>query len=131
MTIAATPLVNFGEGAAAAGGSAASKKSNKAGTAASGAALGAGLLPKPKTNHPYIVGLILITIGVAGMIGSVTGQLPAMIAALFDPNVLVDKNDATPGTSIGSSIISYIFPASNLFPTANPANVVGQIGQQL
>ena len=49
-------------------------------------------LPKPKTNHPYIVGLSLIVIGGFALVGSITGTLPSMIAALFVPNALVDPS---------------------------------------
>lgn len=48
-------------------------------------------LPKPRTHHPYIVGLSLIVIGGFALIGSITGALPSMLAALFVPDALVDS----------------------------------------
>jgi hypothetical protein len=124
MVIAAAPeAAEVGAAASSAGESAANKGSKGASIAGLGAA--AQALPKPKTEHPYIVGLILITIGVAGMIGSVTGSLPAMLAALFDPNVLVDKSDRTPGSSIGSDIIGYL-KLSN--PLNAPQELIHELG---
>jgi hypothetical protein len=54
-------------------------------------------LPKPKTTHPYIVGLSLIVVGGFMLIGSITGTLPSMLAALFDPTALVDEKGNAPG----------------------------------
>ena len=52
--------------------------------------------PSPKTAHPYVVGMALIIIGGFGLVGSVTGTLPAMIAGLFVPNALVDSSGSSP-----------------------------------
>ena len=41
-----------------------------------------------KSEHHVIVGLTLTTVGVLGVIGSVTGRLAPMIAGLFDPSDL-------------------------------------------
>ena len=65
-----------------------------------GSAIGRAL-PKPKTHHPYIVGLTLIVVGGASLIGSLTGSLPAMIGALFVPNALVD----TSGKAVAPNIL--------------------------
>lgn len=65
-----------------------------------GSAIGRAL-PKPKTHHPYIVGLTLIVVGGASLIGSLTGSLPAMIAALFVPNALTD----THGKAVAPNIL--------------------------
>ena len=54
-------------------------------------------LPQPSTHHPHALGLILIVGGCFMLVGSITGTLPSMIAALFDPNALVDASGATPG----------------------------------
>lgn len=53
------------------------------------------LFPKPKTSHPYVVGLSLVVIGGFSLVGSITGKLPSMLAALFDPNALVDSSGNT------------------------------------
>ena len=50
------------------------------------------LTPKARTHHPYVVGLILIVVGGFALIGSITGTLPSMLAALFDPQALTDKD---------------------------------------
>jgi hypothetical protein len=70
------------------------------------AAAVSGGIPSPRTKHPYILGLLLISGGCLMLIGSITGTLPSMIAALFDPNALDDSggNPASPG--IGSDIVN-------------------------
>lgn len=49
-----------------------------------------------RQDHHVILGVFLLAVGAFGVLGSVTGRLPAMIAGLFDPSDLV-------GTSTGSS----------------------------
>ncbi len=64
-----------------------------------GAASLSNALPKPKTSHPYVVGLIFTGIGLFSLVGSITGTLPSMLAALFVPQALEDasgKNAAGP-----------------------------------
>jgi hypothetical protein len=39
----------------------------------------------------YVVGPALIGVGILVLYGGVSGRLPAMIAALFDPSLLVPK----------------------------------------
>ena len=65
------------------------------------ASAGNKLLPKAKTNHPYVVGLSLVVIGGFALIGSLTGTLPSMIAALFVPQALEDgsHNSVAPNLS--------------------------------
>jgi len=53
-------------------------------------------LPKPRTHHPYIVGITLMAVGAFALVGSITGTLPSMIAALFVPNALVDTGGNLP-----------------------------------
>ena len=50
------------------------------------------VLPKPKTDHPYVLGLIFTGIGLFVLVGSITGTLPSMLAALFVPHALEDAN---------------------------------------
>ena len=65
---------------------------------------GSKLLPKPRTKHPYVVGLVITTLGVFTFIGSVTGTLPSMLAALFVPQALEDATGASAaGPAIGSA----------------------------
>ena len=63
--------------------------------------------PVPKTNHPYVVGLSLIIIGAFGLIGSITGTLPSMIAGLFVPTALIDVagNAPAPGLLTPVSLV--------------------------
>ena len=53
-------------------------------------------LPKPRTHHPYIVGITLMAVGGFALVGSITGALPSMLAALFVPNALVDAGGNLP-----------------------------------
>lgn len=55
-----------------------------------------GAAKPARTNHPYIVGISLVVIGGFSLVGSITGTLPSMLAALFVPNALVDKSGNTP-----------------------------------
>jgi hypothetical protein len=59
-----------------------------------------GAVKPAKTSHPYIVGLSLVAVGAFGLVGSITGTLPSMIAALFVPNALVDKAGNTPAPTL-------------------------------
>ncbi len=64
-------------------------------------ALGAAGSIKPaRTSHPYIVGISLVVIGGFSLIGSITGTLPSMLAALFVPNALVDASGNAPAPNI-------------------------------
>lgn len=75
-------------------------------------------LPRPKTSHPYIVGISLIVIGGFGLIGSITGTLPSMIAALFVPSILTDSTGGTPSNGILqdiSNIATTVIDPLNLF----------------
>jgi hypothetical protein len=49
-------------------------------------------------SHSFVSGVILIAVGVAGVIGSLSGNLAAMIAALIDPMDLYTST-ATSGTN--------------------------------
>lgn len=71
------------------------------------AAIGGGI-PQPRTHHPYLLGLILIVVGGFGLVGSVTGTLPSMIAALFDPSTL-DDGSGSPASPGVQSIVSNAF----------------------
>lgn len=56
----------------------------------------AGTIGQFKSDHHTIFGLALITVGVFGVIGSLTGNLAVMLAALFDPSALsVGSNGGT------------------------------------
>lgn len=56
-----------------------------------------------KTDHHVIVGIALITVGVFGVYGAITGRLAAMLAALFDPSDLVSGGTGT-GSAIGNVV---------------------------
>lgn len=76
------------------------------------AAVGRGL-PTAKTSHPYVVGLVLTVMGGFMLIGSITGALPSMIAALFVPNALVDTSGNSPSPNIINQIGKVANPLSN------------------
>jgi len=61
------------------------------------ASAGLGAIPTAKTQHPYVVGIALVLVGGFGLIGSITGTLPSMIAALFVPDALTDSAGKKPG----------------------------------
>lgn len=63
-------------------------------------------LPKPRTHHPYIVGLTLMVVGGFALVGSITGALPSMLAALFVPDALVDSGGNSPAPSILHDILT-------------------------
>jgi hypothetical protein len=69
-------------------------------------ALSAGIA-SPRTHHPYVVGLLLIAGGSCMLIGSITGALPSMLAALFCPTALQDANanPVSTGDKIGNFIV--------------------------
>jgi hypothetical protein len=98
LTIAAVaePLEEAGASASAAGESKGGKTSASLGSASR-------LFPTPKTEHPYVVGFVLVLIGITGLIGSITGALPAMIAALFVPDAL---EEATTQKSVVATTLS-------------------------
>jgi len=69
------------------------------------AAAGLGAVPTAKTQHPYIVGTVLVLVGGFGLIGSITGTLPSMLAALFAPNALIVSADgSTPNINTPSVV---------------------------
>ena len=44
------------------------------------------------SDHHYASGIILVTVGVVGVIGSTLGTLPSMIAALWVPDILFNSS---------------------------------------
>jgi hypothetical protein len=76
------------------------------------------LLPKPKTDHPYIVGIILVAVGGFALIGSITGSLPSMIAALFVPDALIDASGNSASPSILHDITSVLNPVNLITQTS-------------
>lgn len=65
-------------------------------------------------KHSFVSGSILVAIGVAGIIGSVSGNLAGMLAALFDPLDL----DTASAAAIG-----------NAPPAVGPGNPPGTPGE--
>ena len=74
-------------------------------------------------DHHYASGIILATIGVVGVVGSVTGNLPSMLAALWVPDILITSSGAQAASgslpSLGSLTNEALNPLNN--PTVNPA----------
>ena len=69
-------------------------------------------MPNPVTqfsqDHHYASGIILIAVGLVGIVGSVTGELANMLAALWVPDALytsggsqADSGDSGGGISVG------------------------------
>lgn len=50
----------------------------------------AGAVSTFKSDHHIVFGIALGAVGVFGLIGSLTGSLAVMLAALFDPSALID-----------------------------------------
>jgi hypothetical protein len=80
-----------------------------------GLSAGGSALPKPKTSHPYIVGLSLILVGGFMLIGSITGTLPSMLAALFDPDALEDASHNSPVANVLHDITNVVIDPLSAF----------------
>ena len=52
----------------------------------------------------YAFGMLLVAAGLLGAAGSITGQLFAMLAGLFDPNALYTNGASTSGAGNTSSV---------------------------
>jgi len=92
------------------------------------AAAGLGAVPTAKTQHPYIVGTVLVLVGGFGLIGSITGTLPSMLAALFAPNALIVSAD---GSAVapdyhGPAILAPVNPLTSS-PTLGTPLTVGTV----
>ena len=124
MTMVVPEAAEAVEGAGSSVSGAGSKLGNKFGLTGSqkAGAIGAGI-PQPRTHHPFLLGLLLIVGGGFMLVGSVTGTLPSMIAALFDPSLLDDVSGSPPsqlvkaiGTPNGTGIAgSGVFGAGSLY----------------
>ena len=78
-------------------------------------------IPTARTHHPYVVGLILIVVGCVGLVGSITGNLPAMLGALFDPNAIMD----TSGNAAGPNITSKSLTSAQGNQLSNTIGLIG------
>ena len=67
------------------------------------------------------MGLFLMTAGVFGVMGSITGRLPSMLAGLFDPSDLVSSSGG------GQSLTQYESTVAGVNPTA-PGGVAAPAG---
>lgn len=74
-------------------------------------------VPAARTQHPYLVGLILIIVGGFSLVGSLTGTLPAMLGALFDPNALMDRAGNSAGPRNPLAVIN---PLTNPLAISSP-----------
>lgn len=75
-----------------------------------------------KQNHSVITGLVLTTIGLVGVVGSVTGELANMIAALFVPDILFTASggQADKGSSTASSVLGTANSVATTIEEINP-----------
>lgn len=58
-----------------------------------------------KEDHPYATGILLVVIAGFGVAGSVTGQLAAMLAALWVPSALIINTSYGGSSSGGGSTL--------------------------
>lgn len=103
MTMVLPEAAGAAEGAVSSEGSGAAKKFGLTGSQKAGA-IGSAI-PQPRTHHPYLLGLLLIVGGGFMLVGSITGTLPSMLAALFDPNALDDGSGSPPSALSDQRII--------------------------
>jgi hypothetical protein len=92
------------------------------------AALGKAV-PTPRTHHPYVVGLVFTTIGLFAVVGSITGTLPSMLAALFVPQALEDVNGKHPAPEGVLGQITGVLAATN--PINYPSDLLNRFGLHL
>lgn len=61
-----------------------------------------------KTDHHYVSGLVLMTVGLFGIAGSITGRLAAMMAGLFcnsnGTNTALESASSSSGSSSFASV---------------------------
>jgi hypothetical protein len=75
-----------------------------------------------RSNHGIITGLIFTTVGLAGVVGSITGELANMIAALFVPDILFTEGSkqADKGGSSAASTLSTANSIADQLLKGNP-----------
>jgi hypothetical protein len=80
--------------------------------------------------HSYVMGTVLITIGAVGVVGSATGKLADMLAALFIPDILFNSTSgsaapvSTPTGAVTSGILAGISPFTQ---AKKVLNLIGKI----
>ena len=57
-----------------------------------------------KQDHHYATGIILMAVGVTGAIGSFTGELANMLAALWVPDILFTSSGSQADTGTSPSV---------------------------
>lgn len=81
-----------------------------------------------KDNSGYATGIVLVLVGVFGAIGSITGTLPSMLAALWVPEILTTS---TGSSAVASNPLNSAANAINLLnPVTGPVQAVGDAAQQ-
>lgn len=78
-----------------------------------------------KEDHPYATGLVILVVAGFGVAGSVTGQLAAMLAALWTPSALIENTSYgqnSGGSSFGGGFLKGLFPASELIDTSTSSS---------
>lgn len=66
----------------------------------------------------YFIGLTLIAVGIVGALGSFTGSLASMLAALWDPNALSSVPGTGGTTNAGGTQTSGPLTGVNLTPVS-------------
>lgn len=67
-----------------------------------------------RDEHQYVTGTVLITVGIVGSYGAITGYLGSMLSALFAPDLLVTAAGAQADNPSGSSGAALAFGGSAL-----------------
>lgn len=70
-------------------------------------------------DHHYASGIILVTVGLVGVVGSLTGYLPSMLAALFVPDILFTQSNQQADQPLGSTVAT-AESAANTLNAINP-----------
>ena len=92
-----------------------------------------------KTGSHYASGIILVTVGIVGVVGSVTGELANMLAALWVPEILATASGTSAATNLatgaGNPLGSTENTVNNISTKINELNPitgpVAWVGQQL
>ena len=83
------------------------------------------------SDHHYASGIILVTVGVVGAIGALTGELANMLAALWVPDILetASGQQADSGGVVGG-LNSLAQGALTINPATGPTAIVGNLAQK-
>lgn len=78
-----------------------------------------------KAEH-YVTGMVLVLVGGFGFIGSITGRLAPMLAALWVPDALQTTSGSSAVTTPGAAAASLLDPAADAAAYGKAAVSEGQ-----